>query len=52
MKKLLSFLMAFSSMQEAFYLTVRADLPINCKKSGGEVAYPGQIWSFHLSSEE
>ena len=28
------------------------DLPINCKKSGGNIGYAGQIWTFHVSQEQ
>lgn len=32
--------------------TVKCDLPVSCKKSGGDVSYVGSIWSFHVSQDQ
>ena len=47
MTNIIKLLLAFASMLSQ----VMGDLPVNCKKAGGEVTYPGQIWTFHVSVE-
>lgn len=31
---------------------VRCDLPVSCKKGGGDVNYIGSTWTFHINQDQ
>lgn len=47
--KLIIYILALTLLSQ---VKVKGDLPINCKKQGGDVNYVGKVWSFHISKEE